>query len=143
MNLWVMVRGRHKTGETEAKSLHLQHSAAPVNGQKIADESDSDPQNDDVSDAEQDSATYEIPIWIRAEPRWISGVTEQTTSRDLIEALLVDEGILSPNHQATELIKRYVITEKWRQMERILESKTKIWKIWKAWGEAQSEVRDH
>jgi Ras association domain-containing protein 9/10 len=85
--------------------------------------------------------SQEIPVWIKEEQRWISGITDQTTCFNLIEALLVDEGIIETNCE-TELSKidGYVITERWRQVEQILDGKTKILNIWMAWGAEQSEV---
>ncbi|XP_059610667.1 ras association domain-containing protein 10 isoform X2 [Phlebotomus argentipes] len=76
----------------------------------------------------------EIPVWVRGEQRWISGVTDHTTASDLVDALLHDEGIASRG-------KDYVITERWRRVEQILDSRTRILKIWSAWGEAQAEVK--
>lgn len=94
----------------------------------------------------------EIPVWVRNEARWIAGVTENTTAADLVEALLLDDrSLIDPAscHAATDnnqppsssVLQQYVITERWRQMEQILEPDTKVWKIWKSWGRAQCEVR--
>lgn len=94
----------------------------------------------------------EIPVWIRGEQRWISGITKQTTCAQLVDALLRDEAAtgnvaatttastttLMPSRSGLE--NQYVITERWRRVEQILESKTKILKIWRAWGETKSEV---
>lgn len=44
--------------------------------------------NDD--DHDQDLLD-EIPIWICGEPRYISGITDTTTCRDIIQALIDDE----------------------------------------------------
>lgn len=93
----------------------------------------------------------EIPVWVRGEARWIAGVTEHTTAADLVEALLLDDRSLidsttttttTLDHQppSSVLQQQYVITERWRQMEQILEPRTKVWKIWRAWGQAQCEV---
>lgn len=108
----------------------------------------------------------EIPIYVRGEQRWISGITNDTTCAQLIDALLRDEGILidcngkiahaSPittNNNSDSNTKhahatkinpnvqnQYVITERWKRVEQILDGKTKIWKIWTEWGVNQSEV---
>lgn len=98
-----------------------------------------------------DDDVNEIPVWVRGETRWIAGVTEHTTAADLVEALLIDDRSLvnpatgtstttSGAEPSTAVLQQFVITERWRQMEQILEPKTKVWKIWKAWGEAQCEV---
>ncbi|GAB0093054.1 uncharacterized protein DMENIID0001_081060 [Sergentomyia squamirostris] len=86
---------------------------------------------DETSSAE---STEEIPVWVRGEQRWISGVTDHTSAADLVEALLQDEGI-------SDRGKDYVITERWRRVEQILDGRTKVLKIWSAWGEAQAEVK--
>lgn len=88
-----------------------------------------------------DSDIDEIPVWIRGEQRWISGLTKDTTCGQLVDVLLRDEGLIVGDRTATaELINQYVITERWRRVEQILENSTKVLKIWMAWGEAQSEV---
>jgi Ras association domain-containing protein 9/10 len=97
--------------------------------------------------------SHEIPVWIKGEQRWISGVTEQTTCLDLIEALLIDEGVIkgvndsnnnNNSNPGTNLystkVNDYVIAERWRRVEQVLDPRTKILKIWTAWGAEQSEV---
>ncbi|KAL7038205.1 hypothetical protein ACKWTF_009500 [Chironomus riparius] len=93
----------------------------------------------------------EIPVYVKGEQRWISGVTDQTTCLDIIEALLMDEGILKSTNDSNNntnggnlyppKVNDYVITERWRRMEQALDGRTKILKIWTAWGTEQSEVR--
>lgn len=43
------------------------------------------------SDADSDSSGEELPIWVRGEQRWVSGVIGETTCQDIIEVLLKDE----------------------------------------------------
>lgn len=86
-----------------------------------------------------DITENEIPIWIGGEQRWISGVSEQTTCSDLIEALLCDEETFGNDGKMVKS-ENFVIIERWRKVEQILENDTKIWKIWTAWGEMQNEV---
>ena len=90
--------------------------------------------------------SQEIPIWIKGEQRFISGVTEQTSCLEMIEALLIDEGIIKndSNNNATNTsfkVNEYVITERWKRVEQILDGRTKILKIWREWGEEQPEVK--
>jgi Ras association domain-containing protein 9/10 len=94
--------------------------------------------------------SHEIPVWIKGEQRWISGVTDQTTCMDLIEALLIDEGVIKAttsdnnNNQEKSIyptrVNEYVIIERWRRVEQVLDPRTKILKIWTAWGAEQAEV---
>jgi Ras association domain-containing protein 9/10 len=95
--------------------------------------------------------SHELPVWIKGEQRWISGVTEQTTCLDLIEALLIDEGVIKATNDSNNnstanpystKVNDYVIAERWRRVEQVLEPRTKILKIWAAWGAEQSEVSE-
>lgn len=45
----------------------------------------------DSSDDGSESSGEEVPIWIRGEQRWVSGITEETTCHDVIQVLLQDE----------------------------------------------------
>lgn len=105
---------------------------------------------DDSGDDEsfEHAWSNEIPVYIKGEQRWISGITEETTCFDLIEALLIDEGVVKAtndgNNNGVNLyptkVNEYVIIERWRRMEQALDGRTKILKIWSAWGAEQSEV---
>ncbi|XP_058462183.1 ras association domain-containing protein 10 [Malaya genurostris] len=107
------------------------------------DDDDDDDNNDDDEDEScgtvSDYSAEEIPVWIKGEQRFISGVTDETTCGDLVEALLQQENLASESE--TVQLKDYCITERWRQVEQILDGKTKIWQIWSAWGKAQPEVK--
>lgn len=112
----------------------------------------------DMADIDDHDEVNEIPVWVRGEARWIAGVTEHTTASDLVEALLLDDRSLidsatasraagDHHHQqhnrpppSSSVLQQYVITERWRQMEQVLEPSSRVWKIWNAWGEAQCEV---
>lgn len=45
----------------------------------------------DVSDADSDSSGEELPIWVRGEQRWVSGIAADTTCQEVIQVLLQDE----------------------------------------------------
>lgn len=133
------------------------HKSLPIASEhRISKVDDNGKDNNDYESAsgESDNETielwsHELPVWIKGEQRWISGVTDQTTCLDLIEALLIDEGVIkttndSNNNNGTNLyptkVNDYVIAERWRRVEQVLDPRTKILKIWTAWGEEQSEV---
>uniref|UniRef100_A0A182QBB4 Ras-associating domain-containing protein n=1 Tax=Anopheles farauti TaxID=69004 RepID=A0A182QBB4_9DIPT len=86
-----------------------------------------------------DFSVDEIPVWIKGEQRWISGVSDDTTCGDLIEVLMQQEQPAGGGEGAN--LKDYCITERWRQVEQVLDNGTKIWQIWTAWGKAQPEVK--
>jgi hypothetical protein len=128
-------------------------------GAKQADNNDNVINSYDSTSGESDDDasvelwSNEIPVYIKGEQRWISGVTEQTTCLDIIEALLIDEGVVKAtedggaNASGVNLyptkVNEYVITERWRRMEQALDGRTKILKIWSSWGTEQSEVSAH
>lgn len=45
----------------------------------------------DDSDDDSASSDEEVPIWVRGEQRWVSGITADTTCHDVIQVLLQDE----------------------------------------------------
>ncbi|XP_050091686.1 ras association domain-containing protein 10-like [Anopheles aquasalis] len=100
--------------------------------------------NESESETVSDCSVDEIPVWIKGEQRWISGVTDETTCADLIEVLVQQEqehGTAAAPVVAPLSVKDYCITERWRQVEQVLDRETKIWQIWTAWGKAQPEVK--
>lgn len=108
----------------------------------------SDGDGKSMSDASYASPELnEIPVWVRGEQRWISGLSEETTCGQLVEALLRDEGLhggAAPDQTGTnDILNQYVISEKWRRVEQILSRTTKVLQIWTAWGESQSQVCMH
>ena len=78
----------------------------------------------------------EIPVWVNGTPKWVTGLTKRTTCDDIIYALLYNDG--KQDHDSTD---RYTIYERWRDVERPLQARTKILKIWRAWGAEQCNVQ--
>ncbi|XP_059615759.1 ras association domain-containing protein 9 [Phlebotomus argentipes] len=111
---------------------HGQPKESPLRGKSICTS----------TTAIQPEADDEIPIWICGEPRYISGINEATTCRDLIQALIEDELKNTPKDVAASRdVRDYVITEKWRSAEQPLSGDTLISPLWLAWGEARNEVK--
>ena len=75
----------------------------------------------------------EIPVWVKGTQKWVTGLTKRTTCDDVIYALLYQDGL---QHRTSE----YAIFEKWREVERPLQGRTKIVKVWRTWGAEQSNV---
>uniref|UniRef100_A0A182QT57 Ras-associating domain-containing protein n=1 Tax=Anopheles farauti TaxID=69004 RepID=A0A182QT57_9DIPT len=87
----------------------------------------------------------EIPIWIRGEARFVSGINGTTTCSNIIRALIDDE-IQSGNYGPEDVavsrdVSDYVIIERWREVEQVLAGDTRILSIWHAWGDAKNEVQ--
>lgn len=77
-----------------------------------------------------------ISVWVCREEKLVSGLTRRTTCADVVRVLLEEQGArLSGAPQS------YCIVEKWRGFERILPNKTKLMRLWAAWGEEQENVR--
>ncbi|KAI0212970.1 Ras association domain-containing protein 10 [Lamellibrachia satsuma] len=73
---------------------------------------------------------FEIPVWFSADEKWITGVTKRTTCDDVIYALLCQVG----GDCVSDDIGSYAVFERWRGVERPLTGRTKLLKVWRAWG---------
>ncbi|KAL8169828.1 UNVERIFIED_CONTAM: hypothetical protein K2H54_058433 [Gekko kuhli] len=106
-----------------------------------------------------------ISVWICQEEKLISGLSKRTTCSDVVRVLLEDsrqrrrrrqgpqqEEAAAQRQQLASLqecgggmlsgpAQSYCIVEKWRGFERILPNKTKILRLWAAWGDEQENVR--
>lgn len=77
-----------------------------------------------------------ISVWVCREEKLVSGLTRRTTCADVVRVLLEEQGArLSGAPQS------YCVVEKWRGFERILPNKTRLMRLWAAWGEEQENVR--
>ena len=47
--------------------------------------------DDETGNDSSSQSDDEIPIWVRGEQRWVSGITEKTTCNDVIAILLEDQ----------------------------------------------------
>ncbi|XP_066439666.1 ras association domain-containing protein 10 [Eleutherodactylus coqui] len=86
---------------------------------------------------------WKVSVWLCEEEKLVSGLTRRTTCADVVRVLLDDH---NENQSAEESMmlgppQSYCIVEKWRGFERILPNKTKILRLWTAWGEEQENVR--
>ncbi|KAK3535239.1 hypothetical protein QTP70_005026 [Hemibagrus guttatus] len=78
-----------------------------------------------------------ISVWVCREEKLVSGVTRRTSCADLVRVLLEDRS--SPALACSA--QSYCIVEKWRGYERVLPNRTKILRLWTAWGGEQPNVR--
>lgn len=106
----------------------------------LEDDDDFDEVSSCSTSASADLWSEEIPVFVNNEQRFISGITQDTTCFDLIEALLEDEIVKEKPEFSSKSPKDYVIVERWKKVEQVLDGRTKILKIWNAWGSAQQEV---
>ena len=80
-------------------------------------------------------ADLEVPVWVGGREKWVNGLTRRTTCDDVIYALMSHD---KRGYNAMEL-QSYVMYEGWREVERPLKGRTKMLKVWRAWG---SECRN-
>ncbi|XP_062856183.1 ras association domain-containing protein 10 [Trichomycterus rosablanca] len=79
----------------------------------------------------------EISVWVCREEKRVSGLTRRTSCGDVVRALLQDTG--SPALAGSA--RSYCLVEKWRGLERALPNRTRILRLWSAWGREQQNVR--
>lgn len=85
-------------------------------------------------------------MWVNNRVRWVTGIGRKTTCDDVIAVLLGgdDEGRTQSEETKTTPFQKgqgLAIMEQWRRMERPLDGRSRILRVWKAWGDAQNEVR--
>lgn len=73
-------------------------------------------------------------MWICREEKLVLGLSKRTTCADVVQVLLEEQNSHSP-------AKSFCIVEKYGGFERILPNKTKILRLWLAWGEEQRNVK--
>ncbi|XP_060893945.1 ras association domain-containing protein 10 [Labrus mixtus] len=89
-----------------------------------------------------ESEESKISVWVCREEKLVFGLSKRTTCADVVKVLLEDQD--SRRGLSTSLpgcSGPYCIVEKWRGFERILPNKTKIYRLWVAWGEEQRNVK--
>uniref|UniRef100_A0A665TBB1 Ras association domain family member 10 n=1 Tax=Echeneis naucrates TaxID=173247 RepID=A0A665TBB1_ECHNA len=84
-----------------------------------------------------------ISVWVCREEKLVSGLTKRTTCADVVKVLLEDQNLRQGSSAAmlSGSPQSYCVVEKWRGFERILPNKTKILRLWSAWGDEQENVR--
>ena len=79
----------------------------------------------------------ELPVWIGGCQKWVTGLTRRTTCDDIIYALLAHD---QNPHDPLD-VGSCAIYERWRDVERPLRGRTKILKVWRAWGADRHSVK--
>uniref|UniRef100_H0Y048 Ras association domain-containing protein 9 n=1 Tax=Otolemur garnettii TaxID=30611 RepID=H0Y048_OTOGA len=89
-----------------------------------------------------DPSEKKISVWICQEEKLVSGLSRRTTCSDVVRVLLEeDDEEALPQGMLCGPPQCYCIVEKWRGFERILPNKTRILRLWAAWGDEQENVR--
>uniref|UniRef100_A0A8D0ATX8 Ras association domain family member 10 n=1 Tax=Sander lucioperca TaxID=283035 RepID=A0A8D0ATX8_SANLU len=96
-----------------------------------------------IFEPEMEPEEGKISVWVCREEKLVSRLTKRTTCADVVTVLLEDQN-LQQGTSADMLSgspQSYCVVEKWRGFERILPNKTKILRLWSAWGDEQENVR--
>lgn len=87
------------------------------------------------------SGEKEIVVWVCQEEKIVSGLTKYTTCAEVVQALLEDNNAtVGDKKPLLGTPTEYCIVEKWRGFERILPPQTRIWRLWRVWGEEQPNI---
>lgn len=81
----------------------------------------------------------DIAVWINGREKLLTGVSKSTTCQDIVRTLLEDD--LRIDKVPRAIIKNFALYERWRDCERPLAPRTRVYKLWKAWGAEQENVK--
>ncbi|XP_036424028.1 ras association domain-containing protein 10 [Colossoma macropomum] len=85
-------------------------------------------------DSQMEQEECKVSVWVCREEKLVSGLSRRTTCADVVRALLEDQrSAVSP--------RSYCIVEKWRGYERALPARTRLLRLWSAWGRERENVR--
>ena len=91
------------------------------------------------SSSNMSDEALELPIHIGGCQKWVTGLGRRTTCDDIIYALIRHDADANPNEYVD--VTNYAIFERWRGVERPLKGRTKILKVYKAWGAERHHVQ--
>ncbi|XP_071809356.1 ras association domain-containing protein 10-like [Asterias amurensis] len=80
----------------------------------------------------------ELIVWVNGREKRLSGVARSTTCHDVVALLLRDH--LRADDILPSYCESFSLFERWRGCERILSPRTRLYKLWKAWGHEQKNV---
>ncbi|XP_007886066.2 ras association domain-containing protein 10 [Callorhinchus milii] len=101
-----------------------------------------------------DTEQCKITVWLCQEEKVVSGLSKRTSCADVVRALVLDQERSDQEEEEEEggdgeerdsamlsgSLDSYCIVEKWRGFERTLPNKTKLLRLWAAWGEERDNV---
>ncbi|GAA6233686.1 ras association domain-containing protein 10-like [Lates japonicus] len=84
-----------------------------------------------------ESEEGQISVWVCREEKLVLGLSKRTTCADVVKVLLEEQNC----PRGLCAAQSYCLVEKWRGFERILPNKTRILRLWVAWGDEQRNVK--
>lgn len=85
-----------------------------------------------------------ISVSVCREEKLVLGLSRRTTCADVVRVLLEEQQAGKSRGGAVPIAgcaRSYHIVERWRGLERVLPGKTKILRLWDAWGEERADVK--
>lgn len=80
-------------------------------------------------------------MFVCREEKLVFGLSRRTTCADVVQVLLEDQNLQRGTGALSGCANSYCIVEKWRGFERILPDRTKMLRLWDAWGDEQRNVK--
>lgn len=80
-------------------------------------------------------------MFVCREEKIVFGVSKRTTCADVVQVLLEDQNLQRGTGALSGCAQSHRIVEKWRGFERVLPDRTKILRLWDAWGDEQRNVK--
>ena len=81
----------------------------------------------------------DIAVWVKGREKLLTGVSRATTCQDIVKTLLKDN--LKVDKISKSCAENFALYERWRDCERPLAPQTRVYKLWKAWGNEQENVK--
>lgn len=80
-------------------------------------------------------------MFVCREEKLVFGLSKRTTCADVVKVLLEDQSLQRGAGALSGSAGAHRIVEKWRGFERMLPDRTKILRLWDAWGDEQRNVK--
>lgn len=80
-------------------------------------------------------------MFVCREEKLVFGVSKRTTCADVVKVLLEDQNLQRGTGAISGCAHSHRIVEKWRGFQRVLPDRTKILRLWDAWGDEQRNVK--
>lgn len=82
-----------------------------------------------------------LSVFVCREEKLVFGLSKRTTCADVVKVLLEDQNLQRGTGALSGCAESYCIVEKWRGFERTLPDRTKMLRLWDAWGDEQGNVK--
>lgn len=88
-----------------------------------------------------ESKERRLSVFVCREEKLVFGLSKRTTCADVVKVLLEDQNLQRGTGALSGCAESYSIVENWQGFERILPDRTKMLRLWDAWGDEQRNVK--